>query len=257
MKSLVSKLIQKVVAVVFALGVIVGAATQPAKADVTFAAASGTRAAEVVFDIDGVNLEVVLTNTSAYDVLVPVDVLTAVFFDITGDPALTRISALLTAGSTVFYDPDGQPAGGVVGGEWAYKNNLSGAPLGAKQGVSSTGVGLFGGSDQFPGADLAPPATSPDGLQYGLLSAGDDVATGNGGVTGSGGLIKNSVTFLLGSLPTGFTLGDISNVSFQYGTSLSEPNIPAIPEPETYAMLLAGLSLMGFFARRRKLKATA
>ena len=28
--------------------------------------------------------------------------------------------------------------------------------------------------------------------------------------------------------------------------------IPAIPEPETYAMLLAGLSLIGFSARRRK-----
>jgi hypothetical protein len=26
----------------------------------------------------------------------------------------------------------------------------------------------------------------------------------------------------------------------------------AIPEPETYAMLLAGLGLLGFFARRRK-----
>ena len=31
----------------------------------------------------------------------------------------------------------------------------------------------------------------------------------------------------------------------------------AVPEPETYAMLLAGLGLMGFVARRRKLKATA
>ena len=29
----------------------------------------------------------------------------------------------------------------------------------------------------------------------------------------------------------------------------------AIPEPETYAMMLAGLSLLGFVARRRKLKA--
>jgi hypothetical protein len=33
-------------------------------------------------------------------------------------------------------------------------------------------------------------------------------------------------------------------------------NIAPIPEPETYAMLLAGLGLMGFVARRRK-KASA
>ena len=32
---------------------------------------------------------------------------------------------------------------------------------------------------------------------------------------------------------------------------------PPVPEPETYAMLLAGLGLLGFIGRRRKLKATA
>lgn len=32
---------------------------------------------------------------------------------------------------------------------------------------------------------------------------------------------------------------------------------PAIPEPETYAMMLAGLGLLGFAARRRKQKAAA
>jgi hypothetical protein len=31
----------------------------------------------------------------------------------------------------------------------------------------------------------------------------------------------------------------------------------AIPEPETYAMLLAGLGLLGFAARRRKQKEAA
>ncbi len=31
----------------------------------------------------------------------------------------------------------------------------------------------------------------------------------------------------------------------------------AVPEPETYAMMLAGLGLLGFAARRRKAKAAA
>ena len=33
---------------------------------------------------------------------------------------------------------------------------------------------------------------------------------------------------------------------------MSDVSVQAIPEPETYAMLLAGLGLLGFVARRRK-----
>jgi hypothetical protein len=40
---------------------------------------------------------------------------------------------------------------------------------------------------------------------------------------------------------------------FNINTQTGEPEpVPGIPEPETYAMLLAGLGLLGFVARRRK-----
>jgi hypothetical protein len=39
--------------------------------------------------------------------------------------------------------------------------------------------------------------------------------------------------------------------------SWSLTNVTAVPEPETYAMMLAGLGVMGAFARRRKAKQTA
>ncbi|MBS0298909.1 MAG: PEP-CTERM sorting domain-containing protein [Proteobacteria bacterium] len=47
---------------------------------------------------------------------------------------------------------------------------------------------------------------------------------------------------------------DLYNGPFDYNDlSFSFTNtIAAVPEPETYAMLLAGLGLVGFFARRRK-----
>ncbi|MDP1659273.1 MAG: FxDxF family PEP-CTERM protein [Methylotenera sp.] len=41
----------------------------------------------------------------------------------------------------------------------------------------------------------------------------------------------------------------------QVGTYLGGVSVAAVPEPETYAMLLAGLGLIGFAARRRKVQA--
>jgi hypothetical protein len=186
------------------------------------------------FAMVGGNLQVVLTNTDPGDVGLPTQVLTALFFDIAGNPTLTPISATLGT-STVLFGPDG---GGNVGGEWAYAAGLSGAPGGAKQGISSSGFGLFG-DPNFGGASLDPP-TAVDGLNYGLTSAGDNPATGNAEVTGNVPLIKNQVTFLLG-VPGSFTPTNISNVHFQYGTALNEN--PPVAEPGTLLLLGSGLLL--------------
>jgi hypothetical protein len=50
--------------------------------------------------------------------------------------------------------------------------------------------------------------------------------------------------------PTGTTPGSQLFFVF-YDNALVTPTIAAIPEPETYALLLAGLGLLGFAARRR------
>ncbi len=223
-------------------------------ASVTFSGSdSFGRSASVSFVDSGSTLAVTLTNTSPADVMVPIDVLTGVFFDVVGSPALTRVSAILNAGSTVLFGtPD---PGGVVGGEWAYKSGLSGAPGTATEGISSTGLGLFGPGNRFPGTNLQGP-TSPNGLEYGITSAGDDSTTGNTPVTGTQALIKNSVVFTLSGFVAGSTF---SNVSFQYGTDLSEPNVPGNPDPpggpnpgvpEPSSLLLAGVG-MAFALRCR------
>lgn len=230
---------------------IIGLTATIAHANITFSSSSGNLAASVTFSTSGSNLIVTLTNTSTADVLVPSDVLTAVFFDLPGNPSLSSVSAVLGVGSSVINPPSGTGTdpGGVVGGEWAYASGLVSAPGGAKQGISSSGLGLFGNAT-FPGSELQGPLNSGavDGVQYGITSAGDDPTTGNGGISGQG-LIKNSVVFTLSGLPGGFnqsSLSTIGNVTLQYGTALGENPPSPVPAPAESLLVLIGLGMIGW-----------
>lgn len=210
-------------------------------ADVTFSFTSGGLGASATFAVSGSNLIVTLTNTGTADVLVPTDVLTGVFFNRAG-AALTlgRVSAVVAAGSslsgTLPGTPTNPPPDG-IGGEWSY-NTVSG-PHGTGYGISSSGLGLFGAGDTFPGLNLQGPP-SPDGVQYGLVTAGDNPLTGNGGILGNA-FIKNSAVFTLSGLPGDFDLANLSDVWFQYGTDLSEPQFQAdTPAPGSLALLAMG-----------------
>lgn len=70
------------------------------------------------------------------------------------------------------------------------------------------------------------------------------------------------ISYSAGTATEGFTLvpgySHISEAYFAYDTQLGDSGAGSViyapvPEPETYALLLAGLALMGGIARRRKL----
>jgi hypothetical protein len=65
---------------------------------------------------------------------------------------------------------------------------------------------------------------------------------------GNSSYVSTSVTFHVEGAP-GIQLGITSAGGYN--------PVAAIPEPETYAMLLAGLGLLGFMAKRRKQKLAA
>jgi len=62
---------------------------------------------------------------------------------------------------------------------------------------------------------------------------------------GSYGFFDNSINLA-------FTLGKAGVLENGESTVLGYELITGVPEPETYAMFMAGLGLMGFIARRRK-----
>ena len=198
--------------------------------------ASGSLAESVHFVTVGSTLTITLTNTSGADVGVPADVLTAMFFSCTGCGTLTTVSAntsgptyvdaaIATVGANGFNGATGLN----VGGEWAYATGIGGAPGGATQGISSSGFNFFGGGN-FNGTNLEGP-NAVNGLNFGIVPNADNPATGNGGTAGRP-LTNNDVTFIL-NCGANCSSATFSNVSVQYGTSLSETNIvnPEVPEP--------------------------
>ena len=232
---------------ILALALVLG--NQASASAITYSGSSGNLSASATFSLAGNILTVTLSNTSLSDVLVPADVLAGIWFDNTHK--LTPVSANRN-GSSVFYG-----ALSNVGDGWGYYSGLAGAGHGMKDGIVAAGFGIGGGHSNFSAAH-----DSLGGLNYGVLSAGDNTVTGNAGVKGHGPLIKNSVQFAL-STARGFNLSELGNsVVFQYGTSLTEPSYsgylqrpPAsVPEPGTLALVGSGmLGLAGLL--RRKIKA--
>ncbi|MEO7107844.1 MAG: choice-of-anchor C family protein [Rhodoferax sp.] len=66
------------------------------------------------------------------------------------------------------------------------------------------------------------------------------------------GVSQQSYSFVANSTST--LLSFSSGPSGYSGSVLDNVSVTAVPEPETYAMMLAGLGLMGAIARRRKAK---
>jgi len=232
---------------------------------VTFAAKAPGNApgktlqASATFAVSNLDLIVTLSNLGTFDPSVPADILTSIFFKINGDPALTPVSAELGPDASVIAHPLPIGFDGDVGGEWAYRNNLTGAPLGANEGISTIGLKWFKTKDLFPGPNLQGPK-APAGVRFGVTTIDDLYGNNKGGLKNQG-LIQAEVIFTLASLPEGFEYTDISNVTFQYGANLKQPDILGyveshgqIPEPSTISLVALGLLGALTLARRRMLR---
>ena len=239
----------------------------PARADVTYSA-TGTPAglsatATAVFSISGGNLNISLSASGGgagnYG---PGSGLSGLFFDISSAPTLTPNSASVASGSSIVNASSCSPGpcSGVTNldGEWGYQYSAGGFAGGpsAAYGIASSGylnTGLAGDIGNFNGGSAGTNLDGPaslDGPNFEILPTG---VSFSGGLS-STPIVENAVDFSLSGLPGNFVFADISNVSFQYGTSFSETNLTGtptgtsggsqgatVPEPASVALLAVGL----------------
>ncbi|MGD1020273.1 MAG: XDD4 family exosortase-dependent surface protein [Verrucomicrobiia bacterium] len=199
------------------------------------------------------DLVITLTDTATYKPNDSSDILSSVFFTLAGDPTLTKVSGLLGAGSGVVDSGTNLTiAGGVIGGSWAYAAGLRGAPGGANEGISSTAYSLFGPWNLFPGNMLPGDCNPPGGVAGGLTSAVDDGSKYNCSLLGQP-FVRDSAVFTLGDVAANFSLAQVSNVGFGYGT-IPDQVIAAVmvPEPSAISLVGAALLFLGLFARKRR-----
>jgi len=243
--------------------------TVPVQAATITGSGSGVNGAQLEaqasFDISGDFLTITLVNIATADEETggqdtPGNTLTGLFFDITGAPTLTTVSATIPGGSSIIQDGtcNPGPCTGVtdVSGEWGFSQTqdftITGGPNAgygiASPGYLSTGrpmnIGNF--NNGAAGTNLDDPA-SLDGINFGIVS-GAGTYTPNGGLA-SDPLIQDSLVLVL-SGATDLSMSDFTNVSFQYGTGFGEPNIPAVPVPA--AVWLFGSGLLGLVGMARR-----
>lgn len=239
-----------VAGVVAAFGIVTIGATARGQTFTTTGPGSApgeTLSATATFSVSDLNLIVTLSNTGAFAPVNANDILTGVFFTLSGDLKLTPVSAEVASGSSVI--DHRLPLGftGDVGSQWAYRNDLVGAPGGADEGISSTSLKWFSAKNLFS-RQKPKGFGSLGGISFGITTL-DDLGGHSRGNLKNQALIQNSVVFTFSGLPNDFSLSDISDVTFQYGTGAKAPKLIGevmannVAEPPT--IVLVAVSLLG------------
>jgi len=221
--------------------------------------------ASALFEVSGDTLKITLRNTgdsSGTSKDLSANTLTGVFFDVPTGLTLTPVSAAIAPGDLVQSNKcDVGPCTGSttnVGGEFAYGTGAWAPQHAGSHAISSSGyLDPALGAGNFNGPNLDNP-DAPNGINFGIIApvTGTNPFKAETGNMKSNPLIEGEVVFTMLIAGGSLLESQISNVSFQYGTSFSEPKLPAgmsspatIPEPATLLLLAPAIALA---VRRRR-----
>ncbi len=195
----------------------------------------------------------------------------------TSGHASTAASGKIIAGTTFATNNAFQFTNDSTAGEFITSLTWDLTPIGgffdttnAGPGVSSSGLQQSGSSDNV-GA-IFPTNAFQDGLPaLTIFFAANSFAAGEKfifgvdtdffscidcvGINGNG-FVGATVSALFSNGETRYGTYTLTNEA-GFGSKVAITSVTAVPEPETYAMMLAGLGLIGAIARRRKQKRNA
>ncbi|HJV61266.1 MAG TPA: XDD4 family exosortase-dependent surface protein [Albitalea sp.] len=213
----------------------------------TFATASTNPAASATFVTGANSIGITLTNTLATPIVSAGQELTGLNFDVLGLPSISG-SVNFTSGDLISIQ------GGVL------------VDL-----ADTTAAGAAAWNLSFTGGHMLLTALAGsvghNGPDDGIIPFATSYPSANPSLTGSthNPLFRGPVTFTLTGVAnvTAHSYIDDDSVVFRFNTDGAttrtgyctsrdcEPPVPSVPEPETYALMLAGLGIMAFLARRR------
>ena len=209
----------------------------------------GALAASAVFNLTSCNqtacdLQIILSNTSTSGASNSSDELKALFWDYSGSPLSTFSMTDATAQNLVKYNGttnyDGGRKSGTddnLSGIWQAASSTSASLPGITQhyGIGSAGLGIFKGNS----------VSGVSNQDYGIITG---YSSPNKPMQGYS-LVNGSATFDF-SVDAGFDITKITNVGFQYGTSLSDANLtgklytpPTPPKQEVPSTLIQNLAI--------------